>query len=136
MSAQFWMGIAFGSIAPWIVMIVLIRKKNVETEDQLKRANQPAELLRMRNEIGERQCAAIEDIGCQLQLLVRIEARDRVVVRKNAIAERRERIAVGALAGMDTENFSSAEWASNMADQATRISDALIDALDRKDGEA
>lgn len=61
-------GIAIGSIAPWIVMICILRQKNHQTAEQLERANKPTKLLAERNSIGIRQCVAIEQLVETMQL--------------------------------------------------------------------
>lgn len=57
MSADLWMGIAIGSVAPWVLMIAILRKKHEASAEQLARANAPTELLKERNQIGKEQNA-------------------------------------------------------------------------------
>lgn len=66
--AYLFAGLAVGSIFPWVVMILILGKKNEQTAEQLERANQPTKLLAERNAIGIRQCVAIEQLVETMQL--------------------------------------------------------------------
>ncbi len=67
MSADLWMGIAIGSVAPWVVMIAILRTKHEASAEQLARANAPTELLRVRNDIGMQQVEALEAIAGRME---------------------------------------------------------------------
>lgn len=56
-------GIAIGMFFPWIVMFIVLRRKNEQTAEQLERASIPNKLLEERNQIGIRQCKALEAIA-------------------------------------------------------------------------
>jgi hypothetical protein len=67
MTAQFWMGIAIGSMGAWAFLILIMlsqHKGRRMAKDMHTDAN---DLLRERNAIGNRQVDQIEDIAIMLR---------------------------------------------------------------------
>lgn len=66
--AYLFAGMAIGFIVPWIIMLAMIRNKELQTSGQVSRLESANELLSERNEIGRRQCVALEEIVEALHL--------------------------------------------------------------------
>lgn len=132
MSAELWMGIAIGSLGSWAFLIVVLSsmqtgKRNAKNGNAI--AN---ELLRERNEIGERQVAAMEEIHCLVQKVAFWEADRLRRVRLNSKAEQRERIAVSAFGHIPALIDAMDENPSyeNIARHSCEVADALIKELE------
>lgn len=67
MSADLWMGIAIGSLTPWALVILLVRRNKQDVDKAITGGKTATELLAKRNEIGRLQVSALMEIQHRLE---------------------------------------------------------------------
>lgn len=67
MTAQFWMGIAIGSMGAWAFLILIMLSQHKGRRAAKGLSDAANDLLRERNAIGEQQVDQIEDIAATLR---------------------------------------------------------------------
>jgi len=115
MSADLWAGIAIGLLAPWILMLAILRSRDKATKEQLEKADRPNVLLEERNAIGHEQLAALWRIAG-------------MVAPRDTHKARRERIVVQMVAASFADPKYSEE---NAIRHGISCADALIAELDK-----
>ena len=67
MTAQFWMGIAIGSLGAWAFLILIMLSQHRGRRMAKGLSDAANDLLRERNEIGQKQVDQLEDIAMVLR---------------------------------------------------------------------
>jgi hypothetical protein len=67
MTAQFWMGIAIGSMGAWAFLILIMLAQHRGRRMAKRLSDAANDLLRERNAIGEQQVDQLEDIAFSLR---------------------------------------------------------------------
>ena len=69
MTAQFWMGIAIGSMGAWAFLILIMLSQHKGRRAAKGLSDAANDLLRERNEIGQKQVDQLEDIAIVLRAI-------------------------------------------------------------------
>lgn len=67
MSADLWIGIAVGSVTPWVLVILLVRRNKHDVDKAITGGKTATELLAERNKIGRLQVSALMEIQHRLE---------------------------------------------------------------------
>lgn len=124
MSSAFYIGLAVGFI-PWFLLLLVFRL--VKTPKDA--GPSPTSLLAERNEIGQAQTMALADIACMVTKLAQFEALKMARHKE----ERRERIAMAAMAVIPHVGCGADLLHDDFAVATLQFADPLIAALDRKE---
>ena len=120
--AYLFAGLFIGSLAPWILMLGILRKKDKQVQEgHLK----PNVLLAERNEIGLRQARALENIAFSLGQLAVVSSTPR---------ERSATMGAMLVAAHQLEDIAETD-AKTIAVRAVEIGNSLIAELDGEEEE-